>query len=173
MSKEELTEPSEGTSEPVEENKAMFINAPPTGENGVLDAIRARAVGGKVAVIERGAKEAKVVEAGEQLSKQSSRQGEEGIPLSESTVSILQGLLSEIKEVDAEIGQNTRFFKNMIDKLNEQANSATESLNMTIRHALKKHQAPEGWKVDLKTMKIVPPQQPPQIIMRHPGKKKS
>jgi hypothetical protein len=169
MSKEELAEPSEGTSEPGEEEKVMFINAPPTGENGVLDAIRARAVGGKVAVIERGAKEARVVEAGEQLSKQSNRRGEE-IPLSESTASILRDLLSEIKEVDAEIGQNTRFFKNMIDKLNEQATSATESLNMTIRHALKKHQAPEGWKVDLKTMKIVPPPQQPQIIMRS-GKK--
>lgn len=136
----------------------------PALEGNALDAIQARAVGGKVAVIERGAKEATVIEAGE-TKKESKRHNE--IPLSDSEFEILQELQSEINSIDLNIGQNTRLYTSMIKKFTEQADSASETLKSQVRRILKKHKAPEGWVVDLSKKKIVPSQQP--VVMTRPS----
>jgi len=140
----------------------------PTTESSALDAIQARAVGGRVAVIERGAKEAKVVNmVGEEKKKKSKRHLANEIPLSESTIKTIRDLQGEINSIDLEIGRNWRSYKENMRTLTEKSKKAEESFNSAMRYILKKHGAPDGWRVDLKTMRIVPPQ---QITIRSGGR---
>lgn len=153
-------------SEEEKKKHSKIINTPDEAGSALAE-IQSRAAGGKVAVIERGAKEARVIEMGDKKAKSEKQTSGPAIPLSEAAIENINDLKSDITDIDLEIGRNTKMYTRSIQKLTEQAVKSEESLNSSIRRILKKHEAPEGWVVDLDKMVIIPNpnQQPPQMMM--------
>lgn len=180
--------------------KTAKIITNPTIPFSAMEEIQGRSpVGGKVAMIERGAKKARVIDMSNSTQEENAKrledavksvksaksakkdadEGDENevtpsapheISLKDSEIETIREMQDEINSIDLEIGRNTKLYLSTVKKLEEASEKSAESFRSEVRRIIKRHKAPEGWVVDINRMVIVPnPNQPPQVMSRPPS----
>lgn len=164
----------------------------PTEPFSAMEEIQGRApVGGKVAMIERGAKEAKVIDMSKKSAstkpknkkptkrapktkakKAASVAGAaSSFPLSQDGIEDVREAQAEIDNIHLEMGRNLALFFSTVQQLDEHAGKAQESFRSTIARLRKKSGAPEGYVLNLAQMEFIPnpnAQQQQQMPMQPP-----
>jgi hypothetical protein len=122
---------------------------PVTGAEAI-DEIAARAEGGKVAVINRGDKKAKVVKGAQ------APDAPEPIVLSDDAKETVNDVLQRANNIDIQLGQNrARFMVSEKELLDQRENSQRE-VESTIKMMGRRFNVPDGWVLNLEDMTFVP-----------------
>jgi hypothetical protein len=171
---EEETKATEKKEEAQTPPKAQ-VTPPPTGPGGALEEIQKRAVGGKVAVLEKGDKEPKIVggngegETPPEAEADGKTDGEAkepeppaaspGIPISPDAAEDLKMVMDEIGQLERQAGQNAIQFHSAMKQIEEKASELRTDFNSIVRRLGKRFNVPQGWVLNLDTMSFVPQQQ--------------
>lgn len=165
-------EETKATEEKEEAKAKAQMTAPPTGPGGALEEIQKRAVGGKVAVLEKGEKEPKIVggngegEAppedgaeGDAEAKPEAPAAAPGIPISPDAAEDLKMVIDEISQLERQAGQNAIQYHTAMKQIEEKASELRTDFNSIVRRLGKRFNVPQGWVLNLDTMSFVPQQQ--------------
>ena len=157
-----------------EKSKAKIINSP-TEPFSALEEIQGRApVGGKVAMIERGAKEAKVINMSKKSSKKPTKAkvappagvSPDAIPISKDGIEDVREAQAEVDRVHLEMGRNLALFFSTVKQLDEQSTKSQENFRATIKRLRKKSGAPDDYVLNLDQWVFMPnPNAQPQMPM--------
>lgn len=180
-----MAEDKKGNGAPVKPQKIVTSPAEPFS---ALEEIQERAPArGKVAMIERGAKEAKVIDMSKKATKSKTKaktkakvpkakkkpfvtQGNpEAIPISQEAIEDVREAQAEVESVHLEMGRNTALFFSTVKQLDEKLNQSQENFKATIRRLRKKVDAPEHYVLNLDQWVFIPnPNAQQQPMMQPP-----
>jgi hypothetical protein len=159
--------PPEETGEPTPEAEvAPPPPAPTLNPDDPIAAAAARSVDGRVAVIERGSGEAKVVEmpkpdggngAGEGEPQPEKPAAPEPIKVDEADVETVRETLQTLRNIEAQVAQNRMQYLEKEEALLAQRKDATSDLQSTIKTIGKRQKVPQDWMLNIETMSFEPP----------------
>jgi hypothetical protein len=118
---------------------------------GTIAEIAARAEGGKVAVVERGKKGAKIIKG-----PGADAAAPEPIALSDDAKDTINEVLQRANSIDSQIAQNRARFMDAEKVLLDQRESTQKEVETTIKMMGRRFKVPEGWVLNIQNMTFVP-----------------
>jgi hypothetical protein len=139
--------------------------ARPFNPDDPIAAAAARAVDGKVAVIERGADKAKIVEGpkppGGNGAEADKPTAPEPIKVDEADVDTIKETLQTLRNIEAQVAQNRMQYLEKEESLLKHRKEATSDLQSTIKTIGKRQKVPQDWLLNLENMSFEPPKRQP------------
>jgi hypothetical protein len=158
---------SENPQDASDEGKGSDAPKPPPSLNpdDPIASAAARAVDGKVAVIERGSDKAKIVEAprpGDNgAGDQEKPKAPEPIKVDEADVDTIKETLQTLRNIEAQVAQNRMQYLEKEEALLKQRKEATSDLQSTIKTIGKRQKVPQDWMLNLENMSFEAPKRQP------------
>jgi hypothetical protein len=161
-------EMNENSEMPEPESKIESSGLPSIDPRDPLASIAARAVGGKVAVIERGGK-AKIVGAEDSTEDKGGNGAEtapprraepEPIKIEEGDAETIRESLTQLRNTETQIAQMRVQYLEREGQLLEQRRNAQADLNSTLKTIGKRQKVPQEWVLNIETMCFEPPKRP-------------
>jgi hypothetical protein len=153
--------------EPSPDAEAAPPKPPTLNPNDPIADAAARSADGRVAVIERGSGEAKIVEvpkpgdngAGEAAPEKP--KAPEPIKVDEADVETVRETLQNLRGIEAQVAQNRMQYLEKEEALLAQRKDATSDLQSTIKTIGKRQKVPQDWMLNIETMSFEPPKRQP------------
>jgi hypothetical protein len=138
-------------------SKTSVTMGPPS-QDGALADIQKRAVGGKVAVLDRGSNKATILGEGDDNKKAPKAAPEQPphIPLSQDAQADLRMVLDEIGQLERNAGQQTINYQIAMKNISERAESLQGDFQSMVRRLGKRFDVPDTWVLNLDIMAFIP-----------------